>query len=30
MTAQFGERILLEGKERTMCTEPLAAYFELA
>jgi hypothetical protein len=30
MTAQIGERLLLDGKEHVMCTEPLAVYFPLA
>ena len=29
MTAQIGERLVYEGREVTMCTEPLGEYFAL-
>lgn len=30
MTAQFPERLLYEGKEHSMCEEPLSVYFQLS
>ena len=30
MTAQFGEKLIIDGESHTMMTQPLAVYFELS